>query len=345
MSAAAATPRDASRINEFIKRLQQHGKQASSTPAGPRIISAGELLAMKLEKPKFIVEDFLTGPGAWLLVGAHKSGKTVLAAQLAICYQAGQAFLDYYAMREAGRALFIEQDDPAGLATLQEILKRSPVPIHHDRWFTVESPQFTIGEDFVGFLAREISSRAVTMVILDSYTALRRPRKAGADLVKADMAELRLLDELGKATGCTILLIHHRARRGNRSDWAESAAGTYAVSAAVEGEIHISRFPELPATADERLLQVRGRRLRGLELVVRFRPETYDYEFVLEGPASQYYPELERMRQVFADRTFSGKDICTDLGLPRPTAYRMIARLLSGGVLIRSGYGKYKLAT
>jgi hypothetical protein len=46
--------------------------------------------------------------------------------QVALDYHAGRAFLQHYRMLESRAALVIEQDDPAGMASLQDILRAYP---------------------------------------------------------------------------------------------------------------------------------------------------------------------------------------------------------------------------
>ncbi len=309
----------------------------------PHIITCVDVEAMYTEPPKFVIENLLTTPGVWTLVGSHKSGKTLLAAQLALTYQAGVPFLDWYKTLESRGVLFIDQDDPAGLATLKEILRRSPIAKDPSKFFTVTPANFTIGPNLIVFLEREIQARNLGLVILDSYTAMRPAHGAGLDIVKVERNELSLLDALAKKLGCIILLIHHRSHGNAALDWSDQAAGTFAIGAATEGEFHISRFRDLPSTAPERLLRVRGRRHDGLELVIRFRRETLDYEFVMEGPAAEIYPIIQQLRSTFAGRPFSPKEVCYETGMARATAHRVISRLTAAGMMARSGYGQYVL--
>lgn len=271
------------------------GRLAKTTA---RVVTLDELAKMKLPQATFLIENILTGPGAWSLIGSHKTGKTLFAAQLALSYHAPVPFLDYYRTLESRAVLFIEQDDPAGLATVRDILNHSPIPKNPLKFFTVEHADFVIGDKLIAFLEREIRDRDLGLIVLDSYTRMRPTHGAGVDIVKAEASHFGILDALGKRAGCVILILHHRSRGNAALDWSEQSAGTYAIGASTEGEIHISRFRELSATAPERLIQIRGRRSEGLEAVLRFRPATLDYEFVLEGAAATLYPSLVEITSV-----------------------------------------------
>lgn len=338
MSERSAIPRDESRIREFAHQLVREARK-------PRAISALELLAMQLPQPKFLIEDVLTGPGAWLVVGSHKAGKTILSLQLAIALETGSHFLEWFRTLERRPALIIEQDDPAGLATVQAVIARSPERGQISKLFVVDKPNFTIGPDLFAFIREQAAKLDVGLVVLDSYTRMRPARGAGVDVVKAESADFTNLDSLAKELDCTILVVHHRSHGRAGLDWSEQAAGTYAIGAAVEGQIHISRFSSLPSTAHERLVQIRGRRFAGREFVVRFRPETLDYELILDGPAASVYAEFLAIQAAFGSRRFTIKDVCHQVGFARSTAHRVIARLVAAGCVKRIGYGDYAVAS
>lgn len=331
-------------VRRIAASVGRYPPAKSGDKKAPRIVTAAELLKMKIPKPRFWIEGVLTGPGAWTVVGSHKSGKTTLAAQMGIAYHAGVPLWGRFPVTEARPVLFIEQDDPAGLATLQDILSRSPIPVQSDRFITVENPAFTLGPDFINWLRQQIIEFDLGLVVLDSYTKMRPPRGAGIDIVKAEATEFSLLDTVAKQTQCVILILHHRSRGNAALDWSEQAAGTFAIGAATEGEIHISRFRDLAAAAQERLVQLRGRRLEGLEAVIRFRKDTLDYELVCEGAAAPVYPAIFDLQRAFGGRTFSPKQLYQELGMTRASATRLLSRLASAGVLTRCGYGEYRLA-
>jgi hypothetical protein len=172
---------------------------------------------------------------------------------------------------------------------------------------------------------------------------MRSTRGAGMDVVKAEANDFGLLDALAKKYRCVILILHHRSRGNASLDWSEQSAGTYAVGMATEGEIHISRFRDLPSTADERLIRIRGRRFAGLEAVIRLRSQTLDYELVMDGQGCELYPEIARIKKQFGARSFGPKELAHETGVARSSAHRLIARLIEAGRVARRGYGEYVL--
>jgi hypothetical protein len=291
-----------------------------------------------------LIESLLPARGACLLVGKPKSGKTLLGIQMAIAVASGSALFGNYRVLGKGPALVLEQDDPAGAASVQGILKVSPVPIGGIPFYLAPQVPFTFGPELLEWLEGQISALELRLVVLDSYTALRAARGASVDIVKVEQTELRLLDGLAKQTGCTILVVHHGSKGSAAMDWTEQAAGTFAMGAAVESQVHITRFKELSGTAPERLVRVRGRHLDGVEMVLRFRKESLDYEYVVEGGAAELYPLILQLQNMFGHGTFGPKDLQRETAVSPATATRQIGRLHHGGVLERRGHGEYVLA-
>jgi putative DNA primase/helicase len=265
-----------------VTGIHANGKQAKPVPT---VLGIEDLLKLDVPVPEMAIESMLPKSGASLLVGAAKSGKTILAVQRALAIATGKPLFGYYKVLSQGAALIIEQDDPSGAATIKTILQsagvKGGIPL-----YVVPRVPFTFGDTFLEWLEQQISDLFLRYAVLDSYTSLRGPRGAGVDIVKAEQTDLTKLDALGKRTGCAIDVIHHSSKGSAALDWSEKAAGTFAMSAATEAQTHVSRFADLEGAAPERLVRVRGRHSTDVELVLRFRAETLDFEHVLEGGAA-----------------------------------------------------------
>jgi hypothetical protein len=228
-------------------------------PTSPEVLNIADILALQTPEPKLLIETLLPIPGAILLAGAAKSGKTLLAVQAALAVASGRPLFDYYRVLEPGPVLMVEQDDPAGAAGLKTILQCSPEPITGIPFQLVERVPFTFGIKLIEWLEQQITTYKLRLVVLDSYTALRASRGVGVDIVKAEQMDMTMLDQLAKRTNCTIIVIHHASKGSAAMDWSDRAAGTFAMSAATEAQIHVSRFAELDSAAPERLVRIRGR--------------------------------------------------------------------------------------
>ena len=104
-------------------------------------------------------------------------------------------------------------------------------------------------------------------------------------------------------------------------------------------------FPTLTGNSPARLIRARGRHSADIEMVVRFRKETLDYELVLESGAAALYPFLLQIKTAFSGQTFSPKDLCMATGISRATAHRHINRLHPADALNKRRSGEYELTS
>lgn len=317
-----------------------NGRPAARTP---EVLNVAALLKLDCPKPELLIEGLIPLHGVSLIVGAAKSGKTLLAVQAAIAVAGGTPLFDFYRVLKPGASMIVEQDDPAGASTVKTILQSSPIAVDELPFYFVSRVPFTFGPELLAWMESQIGALELRLVVLDSYTALRGPRGAGIDIVKCEQADLQLLDALAKRTKCAIVIIHHSSKGSAALDWSEKAAGTFAMSAATEAQINISRFADLEGAAPERLVRLRGRHLSDVEMVLRFRKDTLDYEHVLEGGAAVFYPLLLQIENAFGSQPFGPKELCHATGVSRATAHRQIDRLHRSGALFKRGYGEYTL--
>lgn len=328
--------------NEPAPPADGRARRRKAEPEPPAVFQAAEVLKLKVEEPTMLIEDLLPDAGACLLFGGAKAGKTLLGMQAAIAVSTGRPLFDCYRIRQAGAAMVVEQDDPAGAAVLKTVLKRAGV-CPDGLCFVPEVP-FPFGAAFTAWLENEIVKRGLRLVILDSYTSLRGPRGAGCDIVKAEQRDLTELDSLGKRLICCIVVIHHTSKGAAGLDWHERAAGTFAFAAATQAQLHLSRFSELASDSPDRLLRVRGRQQAGREMVLRFRPDRLDYEHVLAGPAAPLWPVIAEIAAHFKTGDFTPKELTHATGLSRRTVHRYVADLFRAGAVIKHGFGSYRLA-
>jgi hypothetical protein len=312
--------------------------------ARPVVMDIREIMQIKTPKHELLIEKLLPTKGATLIVAAPKAGKTVLSVQMALAVASGRALLDVYNITSPGPALVLEQDDPAGPESVNGILAKSTLPdLESVPFFLVPRVAFSFGVEFLEWLESQIGVLGLRLVILDSYTALRPSRRSGGDVVKVEHGELALLDDLAKRTNCAIAIVHHGSKGSVAMDWSDQAAGSFAMTAATEAQIHISRFAELDGMAPERLIRVRGRHQPDMEMVLRFEVETLSFDRVMEGPASSLYPLLQQLKTHFRVQAFGPKELSQTTGVSRATAHRQIDRMYRADALGKAGFGSYVL--
>lgn len=313
----------------------------------PQIYSCEELFRIETPTEAMLFDGYpIPACGATLKVGAARSGKTLLAVQEAIAIASGKPLLDYYGVLAPGPVLIVEQDDPGGAASIKTIIERSGItkssnlPLHVATGVTLG-----LGLPMLDWLEEQITRLSLRMIVLDSYTALRGSRQPGGDIVKIEQMELTALDELAKRSKCALEIIHHGSKTAASKslDWTMSAAGTYAMGAATEAQTHLQRFPDLDSGAPERLIRLRGRHSADLQLVLKFRKETLNFEWILEGGAASFYPLVQQIWQEFKRQKFGPKELMGVTGDSRATTFRHLNRLVQAGVLNKIAHGNYML--
>jgi hypothetical protein len=305
--------------------------------------SVNELLDLDTPISKMLIKDVVSEAGASLIVGSPKSGKTLLAVQIAISVASGVPFCGEFPVYTPGAALIVEYDDPAGVGSIKDIVAASRVKVRDIPLYTRAKVPYELGPDFISWLGDEIARLSLRVVVLDSYTSLRGTRVKGGDVVKAEQIDMKALDALGKRLRCAILVIHHGSKAASGLDWTMNAAGSFAMIAATDSQIHVSRYPDLEMNATERLIRIRGRHSADLEMVLRFCPPTLDYDYVMRGGASLFYPTMVDLQRAFGSRPFSPAQVADVTCQSIATAHRHIQRLYRAGVIQKRGHGEYLL--
>jgi len=228
IAALLATARPAQRA--ALQREQRPKSIPVASQAPPELLSVADLLALDVPEAEMLIEGLIPSPGASLLFGAPKSNKTLLAIQMAIAVASGCPLFGCRSVLKPGTVLVVEQDDPAGKSTVKSILQRSSVSVEGIPFHLVPRVPFTFGRELIEWLERKIATLGLVLVVLDSYTALRSPRKSGIDIVKAEQEDLTQLDDLAKRTGSAIVVVHHDSKGSVGMEWSQKAACTFAMS-------------------------------------------------------------------------------------------------------------------
>ena len=210
----------------------------------------------------------------------------------------------------SGPVLFIEQDDPAGAASLKDIIERSPLPLMDKPFRWIAGSEWVLGPELPGG-AGSGDSGARSTAGRDRFLH-RHPRHPQERRRRGEVRRRRTsadLDSSAKRLGCAILILHHISHGNSAKYWSDRAAGTFAIGAATEAQIYIDRFRELDINAPERLVRIEGRHIPSAAHVLRFRAETLDYEHVYEGGAAEFWADILDIRSHFGSRAIRSEEL------------------------------------
>jgi hypothetical protein len=179
--------------------------------------SSAELNSGQFET-RYLIPGILAAGQPGGIFGAFKTLKTSIAADLLISLASGTPFLNHFPVAQPGKALFLSGE--SGLAALQSIARRvcAARSLNLDLLINFELsprlPRLDSSAD-VRALRRVITNKRPVCVIIDpAYLSIRGD---DARNLFAMGSLLRPLAEIGDATGCTILVVHHckRAKQGS----------------------------------------------------------------------------------------------------------------------------------
>lgn len=333
------------KLKEWLGLHEEWDRQQAAPKKEPRIppgkVTMETLRDRTIITPGWLIEDLIKVPSLTLLVSPPKIGKTVLAMQMMMSIVNGVHLFDNYSTRQSGAGLILEWDDQQAESSLKDFLLKCRASREGqiiDYILRPKDPDFTIADpEFRPWLTAQIRDSNAIVVILDSLTTLRG---FGFDdktknVVKLEAAEVSMLAEIAIECQCAIIVIHHDSKSAANLDIFSRAAGTYALQACTEAQIVLGRFPDLPLADPARLISVRGRHLRGLQAVLKFREESLDFDFLLDGDAARHYVELRQLLRAFRGVAFDAKQIEQNTGWGRSKAYALLSQLTGAGVLIK----------
>jgi hypothetical protein len=309
----------------------------------PKRYSVGEVKVLDVVSPGILIESVFPKRGLCLFTGGQKTGKTVFAAQAAIAVASGVALFQNYEIRDKGPVLIIEVDDPGGDSSFKDLWTKWDVPDDTPAYLLLKAP-FELGDDFIGWIEEEIADCSPRMVILDSYLALRPLRGKSADIVHKEKQEIRSLDELGKKLNVLIVLIHHESSTTKANallGWDSRGAGTFAMTAAAESQLSITRFRDMDGSP-VRLVRSLGRHMPEHQMVVRYDAELGLFKHIIDGLPSTHYPLLVEMRREIAGAEFGPQELQEALGISKQMAHRHLNALMYANAVVRDRSGVYR---
>lgn len=169
----------------------------------------------------FLVQDTVPVGQVGVVGGRSKVLKTALAADLVVSLGCGVPFLGQFDCEQRPVALWSGESGPPRIKALaQKVAEARGVSLDDSQaLWGFELPRLSRG-DHLQALQRVIDAHGLALVVVDpAYLCLLDAATAGhAGNVFMMGTLLRGLTEVSQATGCTILLVHHFRKSGERDE-------------------------------------------------------------------------------------------------------------------------------
>ncbi len=166
-----------------------------------------------------------------LLTGVDKSGKTLLALEMARSIQTGKPFLGHFPVRQ-GQVIALLMDDPPGLVK-ERIVQKMQLADDGIRLAThMDVPED--GRDILADLADEAVASRPALIIVDALYVLLYGNDDQLFSPGGMQRIIRKLDRIAEESGAAVLLIHHPPKKDPRG-----AAGSYVISAGSKSKLNL----------------------------------------------------------------------------------------------------------
>jgi hypothetical protein len=347
--------------------------EARDAARGIKLPSLGDLSAMPaIEKAPLINE--LLFPGAWLVVGRPKIGKSWLILQLTLAVAEQGTFLGFNCTATDLEVLCIfGEDNDARIQSRLAALGVAKAPnnchlINQERLSEL-AQRFADTLTFAQFLDIWLTEHPkIRLLVIDTETTVRqvwdgeRVADATPRVTESDYKQTRTFDEMALRRGLVVLLVNHARKLTSGGEWTdihELINRSNTALAGASGSIALADPPDadkFDPTQKTRVLGIRGRDLKeDLLLAVRQQPDM-PY-FTSDGPyaevrQSELETELlqgleELMPDTKPDEYVTTEELAACLGKNRGAVKKAVSRMLKKGhtrwkqsrVIVKRGKG------
>jgi hypothetical protein len=322
-------PREEAKADE-TKTEERHQQQDN-------VFNAERLNQMTFSPIKYVVHGYIV-EGLTLFAGKPKIGKSWLLLHAAFAVAEGGLTLGN-AQCEQGDVLYaaLEDNQRRLQSRLTKLFGASGWPARLQ--FTCEMPRLTEGG--LDFIKSWIEGAArPRLVIIDTLAMVRMPNRKDQNSYDADYAAVKELRDIALKYGIAIVLVHH-LRKAEAEDVFDTISGTLGLSGAPDTVMIIQR------SNSGTTLHAKGRDLIEIEKAIEFDRGTCTW--MVLGEAGAIRKSVERIGIVEAlqeagTEPLTPNQIASHWGMKPVNVRKMLARLLTDGVIKKASYGKYILA-
>jgi hypothetical protein len=168
----------------------------------------------QLPAPTWLIENMIPEDSLAVLVGEPAVGKSFLAIDAALCVATGRPFLGRPVM--TGQVVYVVGESARGFKKRLRAWTHERGLVAGANFFFLREPVQVLEPSHVLGLIELLKGRKIRpkLVVLDT---LARCFNGGDENSSADMSKLvAAADEIRRATGATILFVHHPTKSGNQ---------------------------------------------------------------------------------------------------------------------------------
>lgn len=299
-------------------------------------IDAETLLCMDFPPVQYVIPGYVP-EGLTILAGRPKLGKSWMALGFAIAVATGGTTLGDEC--EQGDALYLAlEDNPRRLQDrLAMVLPPAQSRPHMGR-LTLRTRNAKIGAGLIESLdAWRVRSANPRLIIIDTLSMVRPPKKSNQDSYAADYDAISPLQQYAGEHRLALIVVHH-VRKAEAEDPLEAVSGTNGLTGAADTILVLNRGTDGPK------LYGRGRDIEELEKALRLDRGVWS----VLGDADDV-KRSEQQQKILAALTdaigiMTPAEIAKETGIPGTSVRHMLGRLVKDGKAEKNSFGQYKLA-
>ena len=300
------------------------------------LVNAADLLAEDIPPLEPFIENLLL-PGLTILGGRPKSGKSILALQVAMAMATGNSLCGRFAVLRPGRVLYLALEEPKSRtqARINQILPGGSDFLSGVNFSYRVQP--LMGGGFEQ-LSETLSANPSELVVIDTLAAFsRQPDRRNQDIARAEYNETNRLTTLAHELGAAILLVAHNRKGPAGADVTERLMGTTGVTAACDHLWMLERLPEKRASLD-----VTGRELESETYELQLQSEPLGW--VCTGMGEEVGLSEERrdiLELLRVEGAMTGTTVARRLHKNENTVRRLLIKMYQANTLNQDKHRRY----
>jgi biotin operon repressor len=296
----------------------------------PRLISARELLEMEFPAISYIVPGYIA-PGATILAGRPKLGKSWLALEMALAVASGGTCLGSIQCEQGGVLYLALEDNRRRLKERIDRIHSAGAPGPLNLQFETEWPRASEGG--LKFIREWLGAHPdARLIVVDILTIFRDVRNGRDTPYEADYAAVKCLQSLAMEYSVAIVIVHHTRKSAGETEAFDKVSGTLGLSGAADTTLVLDR------DGHGCTLYGRGRDIPEIDTAVQFNKDTCKWSVL--GLASEVRRTDERTQILDvlkeADEPMSPTEIADALGVPRNNIKQLLFKMAKAGEVTKS---------
>jgi hypothetical protein len=176
------------------------------------------------------------------------------------------------------------------------------------------------------------------LIVIDTFVAVRAPKKNNQPNFDADYESGKELQKLANESGIAIVIIHH-LRKADADDPFDTVNATLGLTAVVDSVVILKREANAGFS-----LHGRGRDLPEIEKAMEFDTNACTWRVLGDAGVVRQSSQRTAILQTLETATepMSPRDIAGDTGMKVPNVKFLLRKLLDDGLIEKMSHGKYR---